>query len=165
MSEASPKTYPFRLSIKPAARRDCGERGRSVKRGWGDNIDAAAHGIGIIIRRHRLDHLNRGNKIGRDRVKRHAPPFGLGSAHNIAVNRYLIEIGVDAAHDDIARFALIGLDRYARQTLKRLGSIIVGQLADAVRRNDIGDDRQTPLALQSEQARCAGTYDCNLVLA
>jgi hypothetical protein len=95
-------------------------------------VDAAADRVGVVVGGDRLHHLDRRDEVGRDGVERDAAAPPPRDADDVAVDRHLVEVGIDAADDDVARLALVDLDRDAGEALQRLGGVEVGKLADVI---------------------------------
>ena len=76
-------------------------------------IDGADR-IGIHVGPHRLDHLETRDQVGRHRIHRHPARAELRRrTDHLAVERDVVQAGVDAAHDDEAAFTLIDFHRHA----------------------------------------------------
>ena len=103
-----------RRSIINAAAGKISERLVLIERCRRDDIDRTADGIGVIIRRNGFNNLDGSDEVRGDSVKRDAPSFCLRDADDITVDGHLIQVGINATNDDIARFALIDFDRDSR---------------------------------------------------
>ncbi len=111
-------------------------------------LDGAAQGVGIHVRRQRLDHRQRLHQLGRQHVERHGTAIALRRWDQGAIDGDAVQIRRDATHADEAPFTLVALHRDPRNALQRFGGVVVRQLADAVCMHHALDAVGTALVLQ-----------------
>ena len=135
-------------------RADVQQFARQIERGQGLDLDTAAERIGILVRRGRFGHFERADHPGRQHVQGHRAARRFRRRHQRAVDGHAVVVGIQAAHDDVAAFALVTLDRHAWHARQRLGRVLVRQMADIVAADDADDI--VGLLLGSDGARQAG---------
>ena len=96
------------------------------------HLDGATEGVGVHVRGQGLDHRQRLHQLGRQHIEGHGAAIRLRSRNHRAVDAHAVQIRTQATHADEAPLALVALHRNARQALRRLGGVLVGQLGHAV---------------------------------
>ena len=130
-----------------------------VERARRHDVDRAADGVAVHVGRDRLHDLELGEQVRGHGVERDAAVVRLRRAEHLAVERDVVEPRVDAAHGDVAAFALVGRRRHPGQALQRLGGILVRQLAGIVGRDGVLDRGRGLLVLQRRGEREAQARD------
>ncbi len=114
------------LLVVAAAGREVGKPLGKIEGAARHDVDVATDRVAFEIRSDRLDDLDDGDEIRRDHVQRDPAPFALRRADEIAVDRDVVEVRVDPAHDRISALALVELDRQAGQPLDSLRRVEIG---------------------------------------
>ena len=103
---------------------------RPCARGFRPEVHAAADAIGVHVGLQRLVDFDRLDEIRSQRVQLDLPHAGLRGWHVHAVDRQVAQPRFGAADLDVLPFALVPLERHARQTAQRVGDIRVRQARD-----------------------------------
>lgn len=125
-----------------------GEEGAiAVEGAAGLDVDHAADGVGVLVGRHRLDHLDAAGQRGGHDVQRYGPVAIADGCDDAAVDGGAVVGARQPADDREARLALVLLHRDAGDTPERGGGVVVRQGADVVRRDPVADHEGLALEL------------------
>jgi hypothetical protein len=107
--------------------------------GQGFDFDRAAERVGVVVGREGLADFQRADQAGRQHIQRHRAAARFRRWHQCAVDGDGVQVRAEAAHTDVAAFALIALDGHARQAGEGFGGVFVRQAADVVAADDADD--------------------------
>ncbi|OJU54687.1 MAG: hypothetical protein BGN96_16535 [Bacteroidales bacterium 45-6] len=133
----------------------------------GDEVDLSAERVGVAVGRERLDHLDAGNHVRRDRAEVHGARLRAGGGEDTVVGRRAdvgavegdgIELGLGAANGGEGG-TTIEHDTDARQAREGIADGFVGQVADGVRGDDARDGVRSALLVDGARLAFADTLD------
>ena len=93
--------------------------------------------MSVHVGGHRLDDFDAADQIGGNGIHRGTTRAGFGRANRNAVDRGVVQRGIDTADDDVATLVLIDLGKDTGQAAHRFGCVAVGQLPRAVGGDDV----------------------------